>query len=125
MQKKPQPLSGSTGETACIFHHASDSFLQQDTAKALIHLPKSYFCRIVSNSAISIPILYYIIVRQAWKIMSVLQPVSFSRLYFTFTRDVPDLEIPVEWTLKLTLARSYNSDADLKYEYLVRKTADF
>lgn len=64
VQKKPQPLFSSTGETACVFHHASDSFLQQDPAKALIHLPQSYLCRIVSNSAISIPILYYIIVRQ-------------------------------------------------------------
>lgn len=30
--------------------------------------------------------------------LSVFYPVSFSTLYFTFTRDVPDLEIPVEDT---------------------------
>lgn len=70
--KKPHPLLGSTAKATLVLSIIClTPFCNKIQPKflVLIHLPKSYLCWIVSNSATSIPILCYIIVRQARKIV--------------------------------------------------------
>lgn len=115
MQQKPQLLLGSTGEAAWVFNHTLASFLQQDTAKALVHLSKPCFCWVASNSITSISILYYIIVRQTWKIIFLSFMLSPSPHCI-----LPSLEMWLIWrsqlkTLKLILSGNCNSAYDLKY----------
>lgn len=93
------------------FHHTSDSFLQQDRAKALIHLPTSHLCWIVFNSAISISDCYCIIVRDKHEKFFCQSLALFPSPHYI--PDVPrcSLEVCLIWkphlkTLKHTLAVS-------------------
>lgn len=51
----------------------------------------------------------------------VFHAVSFSTLYFTFTRDIANLEIPVEGFEAHFISGNCNYHDDLKYDVLVQK----